>query len=269
MHLSLLVASTLLLATSLGSSIPTLRTRDVEGPDNSPEEYTSDDKFKHATLDTHNLYRQQHNVTDLKWNDTLAEIATEWAERCVFEHSVRITNHPYHHETTEIKGQTQKRGEKANTTQGGETGENLSSGYPNATESIRVWGEERDLYDFGDSEPQDDPQKDSGSGFSEEAGHFTQLVWKETTSVGCGRAHCGGGKEENGGDGEEDKAPGWFVVCEYWPYGNVQGAFDENVMQGDWVKESGSPVAGTYVGRGGLIGVAVGVVIALVGGLFI
>jgi hypothetical protein len=58
--------------------------------------------------------------------------------------------------------------------------------------------------------------------FSHETGHFTQLVWKATDSVGCGRTECDG----KGGD----EAPGWFVVCNYYPAGNVVGLFTENVQ---------------------------------------
>ena len=97
--------------------------------------------------------------------------------------------------------------------QGGPTGENLASGYPNASASVITWGQERTRYNFGKAE------------FSTETGHFTQLVWKVTTSVGCGRTECDGG--QSGGKGN---APGWFVVCEYFPAGNVIGAFKENVQ---------------------------------------
>ncbi|KFY36419.1 hypothetical protein V495_07923 [Pseudogymnoascus sp. VKM F-4514 (FW-929)] len=92
---------------------------------------------------------------------------------------------------------------------GGPTGENLAAGYPNATASIDAWGTERDEYDFKKGE------------FSHETGHFTQVVWKDTTTVGCGRTKCDG----RGG------SPGWYVVCEYYPPGNVIGAFVENVQE--------------------------------------
>lgn len=41
-------------------------------------------------------------------------------------------------------------------------------------------------------------------------GHFTQVVWKATKRLGCGQA-------------------GKFVVCNYYPAGNVQGQFRDNV----------------------------------------
>lgn len=51
--------------------------------------------------------------------------------------------------------------------------------------------------------------------FNEKTGHFTQLVWKGTTTVGCGSRLCG--------------SRGWYLVCEYWPRGNVVGEFGDQV----------------------------------------
>ncbi|KAJ4301057.1 hypothetical protein N0V90_003147 [Kalmusia sp. IMI 367209] len=152
----------------------------VSREEQSSADYTKDDLFEKTILNVTNTYRKQHNATALKWNETLAEYAADWSERCEFEHS------------------------------GGPSGENLSSGYPNASASIIAWGHERVDYDYKKGE------------FTHETGHFTQLVWKSTKTVGCGRTEC------NGQD--KDKAPGWFVVCEYYPPGNVIGSFVENVQ---------------------------------------
>ncbi|KAF2684655.1 PR-1-like protein [Lentithecium fluviatile CBS 122367] len=170
---------TTLVATLLCSSY-NVRLAVAQQEEQASTEYTKDDEFKDAVMNVSNTYRKQHNATALAWNGSLAEGAAEWSERCVFEHS------------------------------GGPTGENLSSGYRNASASIIAWGHERVDYDF------------KKGGFSKETGHFTQLVWKATTSFGCGRTEC------NGEGGKE--APGWFVVCNYYPPGNVIGAFTENVQ---------------------------------------
>ena len=86
---------------------------------------------------------------------------------------------------------------------GGPNGENLAQGYANVTDAVDAWGDERNEYDFNDP------------GFSEATGHFTQLVWKATTTVGCGRTLCN----------EMNDVAGWYVVCEYYPPGNVIGEF--------------------------------------------
>ena len=52
-------------------------------------------------------------------------------------------------------------------------------------------------------------------GFSMETGHFTQLVWKGTKSVGCGKATC------NGLD---------IYVCNYDPAGNWERQYKQNVL---------------------------------------
>ncbi|KAF2810291.1 PR-1-like protein, partial [Mytilinidion resinicola] len=144
--------------------------------------YSDANDFKKAVLNSTNTYRAQHNASALTWNNSLATFAAKWGGACVFEHS------------------------------GGPSGENLASGYPNATASIEAWGNERAHYDFGKAQ------------FSEQTGHFTQLVWKASTTVGCSRTDCSG---KTGAKA----APGWFVVCEYYPPGNVIGAFKQNVQK--------------------------------------
>ena len=87
------------------------------------------------------------------------------------------------------------------------------------------------------------------TGFTEETGHFTQLVWKSTVEFGCAAVNCGYSNddkvrrdEEAGQEGElvprsadgSKRAQGWYVVCEYTPAGNVVGRhnkyFKSNVM---------------------------------------
>ncbi|EXJ64837.1 hypothetical protein A1O7_01175 [Cladophialophora yegresii CBS 114405] len=97
----------------------------------------------------------------------------------------------------------------------GPYGENLARGYPDVTSAVDAWGDERALYEFSTTDP---------TGFTEATGHFTQLVWQGTQATGCGWTDCDG---RNGLDGI-------YLVCEYWPVGNIVGEdnmfFVENVL---------------------------------------
>lgn len=143
--------------------------------------------FTSAILNSTNFYRSEHNASNVSWNDTLAEFASDYLDGngCKFQHS------------------------------GGPYGENLAMGYINATASVEGWGNERHEYDF------------SHSGFHKDTGHFTQLVWKNTTDVGCGRKLCG--------------ESGWYLICEYWPRGNVIGEFDDEVDKQKGLAALGRP----------------------------
>jgi len=83
-------------------------------------------------------------------------------------------------------------------------GENLAIGYPSASEAIKAWYGENKNYSY------------QHPGFSHNTGHFTQLIWKSTTKVGCAIAAC---------DGRN------LLVCEYSPMGNINSAeyFNANV----------------------------------------
>ncbi|KAI8955660.1 CAP domain-containing protein [Xylaria longipes] len=135
--------------------------------------------FTSAILNSTNFYRGEHNASAVVWNETLESFASDYLGSDAVGDDCEFAH------------------------SGGPYGENLALGYPNATASVEGWGNERGEYDY------DKP------GFSEETGHFTQLVWKNTTDVGCGRKLCG--------------EKGWYLVCEYWPRGNVIGAFKDEV----------------------------------------
>jgi uncharacterized protein YkwD len=129
----------------------------------------------------HASARAKHCAGPLTWSPKLATYAQKWADTlkskgCVFGHS------------------------------GGRYGENLAAGTegvldPEAT--VAMWYDEVKQYRFPDG------------GFSMKTGHFTQLVWRTTSQVGCGHAQC------NGND---------IWVCEYDPPGNYDGEYRANVL---------------------------------------
>ncbi|KAF2142164.1 uncharacterized protein K452DRAFT_227367 [Aplosporella prunicola CBS 121167] len=110
----------------------------------------------------------------------------------------------------------------------GPYGENLATNYANTSAALAAWANEAAAFDFQDP------------GFSKQTGHFSQLVWKGTTSVGCARKDC---------SASEGSADGWYVVCEYSPRGNVIGAFEGNVQAAMDGAEEGE--GGNSAGSGG------------------
>ena len=60
---------------------------------------------------------------------------------------------------------------------------------------------------------------------SEENGHWTQIVWKETRFVGCAVSQR---MDFMDGYNPDEKAS-MYVVCEYYPPGNVEGEFERQV----------------------------------------
>ncbi|KAK0233448.1 CAP domain-containing protein [Armillaria fumosa] len=87
-------------------------------------------------------------------------------------------------------------------------GENLAeaSGDPDIASAVQMWASEAPEYDA------------SNPTYS----HFTQMVWKSTTELGCGYAKCSNIYADYGG--------GVLYVCNYNPAGNVEGEFADNVQ---------------------------------------
>jgi pathogenesis-related protein 1 len=129
----------------------------------------------------HNKVRAQHCAQPLTWSPKLAQFAQQWAntlrdQGCKFGHS------------------------------GGKYGENLAAGTTGAMDPesvVAMWYDEVKGYSF--KQP----------GFSMQTGHFTQVVWRGTTQVGCAMVQCKGNDV-------------W--VCEYDPPGNWEGKYREQVL---------------------------------------
>lgn len=146
--------------------------------------------YQQMVLDNHNQHRANHSANALYYNNTVAAHAQQWASQCNWQHN----------------------------TQYGE-GQNLAV-YPTAREGIAAWyNSEEQAYNgqYGKASP------DLNSFGS--YGHFTQMVWKGTTSVGCATQFCSSMKNLPGFTNT------YYTVCNYYPPGNYLGSFNTNVGQ--------------------------------------
>ncbi|CCK69274.1 sterol-binding protein KNAG_0C01610 [Huiozyma naganishii CBS 8797] len=135
--------------------------------------------FANELLNEHNAKRALHqNTPSLTWSDELASYAQNYAN------SYDCSGNLVH--------------------SGGPYGENLSQGYGIAG-AVDAWYDEISQYNYGNP------------GFSENTGHFTQVVWKSTTQVGCASKSCG----SYWGD---------YVICSYQSAGNFGGQYADNVQ---------------------------------------
>ena len=137
----------------------------------------------------HNRWRWRVGVAPLEWNAALAQTATAYAERCIWEHDP----------TRSPDAGFQYVGENLYATSAAVNG-------PNVLEGVQAWADERYDFDFGFT---------TGQTTGGQVGHYTQMVWHETTDVGCGWASCNSIRGLTFG--------GTMVVCRYGPGGNYTG----------------------------------------------
>ncbi|KAF5760287.1 putative CAP domain-containing protein [Helianthus annuus] len=128
---------------------------------------------KEDYVNQHNCIRRVLNLPPLVWDDKVAERAQAWANK-------RTDCAMIHSE-------------------GG--GENLASGHDlSGLWAVQLWIDERLDYDYSKNE------------CTAMCGHYTQVVWKNTTKVGCGKSRCTDGKSN-------------MIVCNYDPPGNYIGEY--------------------------------------------
>ena len=127
-------------------------------------------------IDRHNFWRADVGVGEISYSSEMADAALIWAQKlkrkgCAFEHS------------------------------GNGFGENLfkgTVGFYTAADAVDSWAGEKQDYNY-------DKNKCRPGAM---CGHYTQIVWKNTTEVGCAKMEC-------------DGMVTW--VCNYNPPGNYVG----------------------------------------------
>lgn len=177
--------------------------------DDSDDSDPSDDlslKGEYSTVMTnyHNIHRTNHSVSTVTWNSSLADSALQVAQRCVFEHDMDVNGGGY--------GQ--------NIAAWGAS--DVSSGEENKYGAVSVtdqWynSEMENWSYYGQANPPDGMDIDL-------YGHFTQVVWKDTVSIGCATAYCPDGEMYSGMNA-------YFTVCNYFGPGNWGGEYGKNVLE--------------------------------------
>lgn len=134
-------------------------------------------------LHEHNSARREVGSPPLVWSNQLARESQSYANRLARE---GVFRHSSYLERPNI-------------------GENLwmgSTGYFSPRDMIRSFLSERQYFRYGRF------PNVSRTGDWSHVGHYTQIVWRDTRQVGCGLA--------------EARAYA-FLVCRYWPSGNMMG----------------------------------------------
>ncbi|KAK2624079.1 hypothetical protein QTJ16_006713 [Diplocarpon rosae] len=168
----------------------------AEAPAPAPETYPTD--YKSIVLWHHNQHRLNHSTLALLWDDTLAKYAEASAKKCVFAHDM-----------TQGEG-----GYGQNIAASGTTDELKPDTFYVADSITNQWynGEVANM-PYG----QDSPPTQGVPEFM----HLSQIVWKDTTLVGCYSAECGAGTIFSYHSS--------YTVCNYKVPGNVLGSFIEQV----------------------------------------
>ena len=162
---------------------------DVQGDDDGDGSIDAQPANEPAGLEgitaAHNQVRAAHGVEPLTWDPEVAAIAQAWADQCIDTDGNGLIDHN--------EGRSDNYPEYV--------GENVygSSGTPLGTDAVALWVEEEADYHY-DSNTCDGV-----------CGHYTQVVWRASTKLGCGINVCPG------------LSYGGTVVCNYAPGGNVNG----------------------------------------------
>jgi cysteine-rich secretory family protein len=140
-----------------------------------------DPAFIDAILQQHNVYRSALHLPPLSWSPELALDALAWGKNLASDNKMK---HDF-----SIRGKE---------------GENLFTGTAGAyspTEMVSFWGNEKKDFVYGTF-------PDCATSRSAVVGHYTQVIWKTTTVVGC--ALVSNGKLD-------------YLVCRYAQPGNMVG----------------------------------------------
>lgn len=136
----------------------------------------------------HNMWRAKVNVPPVSWSSNLADVAQNWANNlksqdCKMQHSTGTNYGENLYWASPLKYSDGR----------------LAAQTISPTKATDSWGNEVKDYNY----------ETNTCATGKVCGHYTQVVWKTTTEIGCGMAVCA------------DFSQVW--VCNYNPAGNYRG----------------------------------------------
>ncbi|XVF68172.1 hypothetical protein PTKIN_Ptkin10aG0182700 [Pterospermum kingtungense] len=105
-------------------------------------------------VNAHNVVRAKVGVGPLVWNHTVAAYAQNYANERIKDCNLEHSYGPY--------------------------GENLAEGYGNldGVDAVKMWASEKPDYNY---------ESNSCNSGDDECLHYTQVVWRDSVHLGCGR----------------------------------------------------------------------------------
>ncbi len=147
-----------------------------------------------GTLDAHNRVRAKHGLQPLKWSDKLAAYSQQWANHLGAGQNCKM----YHRNGSPPYGENLYISSAVIWTQGNKE-VSRERNRVSIRDVVKVWTNEERWYNY----------RTNSCRPGQQCGHYTQIVWRETTEVGCAVKFCG------------DHSQNW--VCSYNPPGNYVG----------------------------------------------
>jgi len=143
-----------------------------------------------AWLTPMNQARAAVGEAPFAWDSLAAQVAATYAAGCNFAHNASASS-----QYAALGGS-------------GGLGENIAAGAPTETPAAAVasWLSEAPSYNHATNT----------CAAGQSCGHYTQIVWKASTGVGCAHVSCTTNSPFGGGDWD-------FLVCDFSPPGNMSG----------------------------------------------
>ncbi len=160
----------------------------------SGEALSGESESMTGITNAHNEVRTALNIPQLVWSDRLAVVAEDWATHLAENNGCNMQHRPRQGKESRPFGENIYWASPLKWSDGRREIQNIS-----ADRVVKSWADEVEEYDYNSNSCQ----------AGKVCGHYTQLVWRESTRLGCGRAVC------------SDKSQIW--VCNYDPPGNYIG----------------------------------------------